>query len=104
MDLDDPPLRTAGGAGGGEGDGQEDEGEEDGDDGRRQSRDALAKEVRRHFQGMSVREEDVLVRAMYLARWQEREFRLRVGPFGAEDGGGGSSGGMGVKSPGKLRG
>jgi len=47
---------------------------------RKQSKDALATTIRRHFNSMGIVENDVIVDFLYKVRWQDKNFRMRFAP------------------------
>jgi len=47
---------------------------------RRQSKDHLAKECRKHFNGLGIQENEVVVDFLYKVRYQDKNFRMRFAP------------------------
>ncbi|EKD19784.1 hypothetical protein MBM_01736 [Drepanopeziza brunnea f. sp. 'multigermtubi' MB_m1] len=47
---------------------------------RRQSKEQLANTVRKHFNGMGIAENEVVVDFLYKVRWQDKNFRMRFSP------------------------
>jgi hypothetical protein len=47
---------------------------------RRQSKEQLATAVRKHFNGMGITENEVVVDFLYKVRWQDKNFRMRFTP------------------------